>query len=40
MFLAYARNGLKGNPNVLGWLIGRPPASLAHFAARIAAAEE
>jgi NAD(P)H dehydrogenase (quinone) len=36
MFHAYARDGLKGNPNVLGWLIGRPPTSLASFAARVA----
>jgi len=34
MFRAYARDGLKGNPNVLGWLLGRPPTSLASFAAR------
>jgi uncharacterized protein YbjT (DUF2867 family) len=39
MFLAYARDGLKGNSNVLGWLLGRPPTSLAGFAARIAAAQ-
>ncbi len=39
MFNAYARDGLKGNPNVLGWLLGRPPTSLASFAARIAAAQ-
>jgi uncharacterized protein YbjT (DUF2867 family) len=38
MFRAYARDGLKGNPNVLGWLLGRPPTSLATFAARTAAA--
>jgi NAD(P)H dehydrogenase (quinone) len=37
MFEAYARDGLKGNPNVLGWLLGRSPTSLAAFAARIAA---
>jgi uncharacterized protein YbjT (DUF2867 family) len=36
MFEAYARDGLKGNPNVLGWLLGRPPTSLEAFAARIA----
>lgn len=36
MFEAYARDGLKGNPNVLGWLLGRPPTPLADFAARIA----
>jgi uncharacterized protein YbjT (DUF2867 family) len=39
MFRAYARDGLKGNCNVLGWLLGRPPTSLAGFAARIAAAQ-
>jgi uncharacterized protein YbjT (DUF2867 family) len=39
MFCAYARDGFKGNPNVLGWLLGRPPTSLAAFAARIAAAQ-
>jgi NAD(P)H dehydrogenase (quinone) len=39
MFRAYARDGLKGNSNVLGWLLGRPPTSLASFAARIAAAQ-
>jgi uncharacterized protein YbjT (DUF2867 family) len=39
MFRAYARDGLKGNPNVLGWLLGRPPTSLSDFAARIAAAQ-
>jgi uncharacterized protein YbjT (DUF2867 family) len=37
MFRAYARDGLKGNPNVLTWLLGRPPTSLAAFAARTAA---
>jgi NAD(P)H dehydrogenase (quinone) len=37
MFRAYARDGLKGNPNVLGWLLGRPPTSLAAFASRTAA---
>jgi NAD(P)H dehydrogenase (quinone) len=39
MFRAYARDGLKGNPNVLGWLLGRPPTSLIAFAARMAAAQ-
>ena len=39
MFRAYARDGLKGNPNVLNWLLGRPPTSLAAFAARHAAAQ-
>jgi len=36
MFRAYAHDGLKGNCNVLSWLLGRPPTSLAAFAARIA----
>jgi len=39
MFRAYARDGLLGNPNVLGWLLGRPPTSFAAFAAGIAAAQ-
>ena len=39
MFRAYARDGLRGNPNVLGWLLGRPPTSLTRFAARIAAVQ-
>ena len=39
MFRAYARDGLTGNSNVLGWLLDRPPTSLADFAARIAAAQ-
>jgi NAD(P)H dehydrogenase (quinone) len=39
MFQAYAREGLKGNPNVLGWLLGRPPNSLAAFAARTVASQ-
>jgi uncharacterized protein YbjT (DUF2867 family) len=39
MFQAYARDGLKGNPNVLGWLLGRPPHSLAAFAARTVASQ-
>jgi uncharacterized protein YbjT (DUF2867 family) len=39
MFRAYARDGLLGNPNVLGWLLGRPPTTLAAFAAGIAAAQ-
>jgi uncharacterized protein YbjT (DUF2867 family) len=36
MFQTYARDGLKGNPNVLNWLLGRPPTSLAAWAARMA----
>jgi NAD(P)H dehydrogenase (quinone) len=39
MFRAYARDGLKGNANVLSWLLGRPPASFEDFARRIAAAQ-
>lgn len=39
MFRAYALDGLKGNPNVLGWLLGRPPTSLERFAVGIAAAQ-
>jgi uncharacterized protein YbjT (DUF2867 family) len=39
MFRAYARDGLKGNSNVLGWLLDRPPTSLEDFAARIVAAQ-
>jgi NAD(P)H dehydrogenase (quinone) len=39
MFRAYARDGLKGNPNVLTWLLGRPPTSLESFAARVAVAQ-
>src|SRR4051794_23104753 len=31
MFEAYARDGLKGNPNVLRWLLKREPTSLAAF---------
>jgi len=36
MFQAYARDGLIGNPNVLSWLLGRPPISLTEFTGRIA----
>lgn len=39
MFRAYARDGLKGNPNVLGWLLARPPTSLTHFAERVTAVQ-
>jgi NAD(P)H dehydrogenase (quinone) len=39
MFRAYACDGLKGNPNVLTWLLGRSPTSLAAFAARMATAQ-
>jgi NAD(P)H dehydrogenase (quinone) len=34
MFEYYARHGLAGNSNVLGWLLGRPPSTLRDFAAR------
>lgn len=34
MFGYYARHGLAGNANVLRWLLGRPPTSLADFARR------
>lgn len=34
MFDYYSAHGLVGNPNVLGWLLGRAPATLAAFAAR------
>jgi NAD(P)H dehydrogenase (quinone) len=39
MFRAYASDGLKGNPNVLSWLLGRAPTSLTAFAARVAASQ-
>jgi uncharacterized protein YbjT (DUF2867 family) len=31
MFMYYARNGLMGNANVLGWLLGRTPTTYAAF---------
>jgi uncharacterized protein YbjT (DUF2867 family) len=34
MFAYYAAHGLVGNPNVLRWLLGRAPATVAEFAAR------
>lgn len=34
MFVSYAGDGLKGNPNVLRWLLGREPTTLQEFAAR------
>ena len=34
MFRYYDSYGLIGNGNVLGWLLGRRPTSLSHFAAR------
>jgi NAD(P)H dehydrogenase (quinone) len=36
MFRYYARHGFWGNPRVLGWLLRRPPATLAAFVARTA----
>lgn len=36
MFEYYDRWGLVGNPHVLGWLLGREPASLAAFFGRMA----
>lgn len=35
MFIYYERYGLVGNPNVLGWLLGRAPTSLATFIQRV-----
>jgi NAD(P)H dehydrogenase (quinone) len=34
MFRYYAAHGLRGSPNTLRWLLGRPPTTLAEFAAR------
>jgi uncharacterized protein YbjT (DUF2867 family) len=34
MFGYYERHGLAGNPNVLGWLLRRPPTTLAAFVER------
>lgn len=34
MFRYYDRHGLVGNPNVLGWLLGRTPATFADFLTR------
>jgi len=36
MFVSYAGDGLKGNPNVLTWLLGRKPKTLAEFVTRTA----
>jgi len=38
MFRYYERNGFWGNPHVLGWLLGRPPASFEDFVRRTVAA--
>ena len=35
MFRYYARHGLVGNPNALGWLLGRAPTSLEAFLNRL-----
>jgi uncharacterized protein YbjT (DUF2867 family) len=37
MFRYYDRFGFAGNPNVLGWLLGRPPATFIEFVRRVAA---
>ncbi|OLV16245.1 SDR family oxidoreductase [Deinococcus marmoris] len=34
MFLYYSRHGLTGSPNVLGWVLGRPPTSYEAFVRR------
>ena len=39
MFRWYAQAGLIGSPNVLRWLLGRPPTTLDAFAARAAVGE-
>jgi hypothetical protein len=35
MFRYYARYGLKGNPNLLTWLLDRPPTTLADFIVKL-----
>lgn len=35
MFHYYERNGFWGNPNVLAWLLGRPPTTFADFVERV-----
>lgn len=39
MFRYYERNGFWGNPHVLTWLLGRPPATFATFVERITMTE-
>jgi uncharacterized protein YbjT (DUF2867 family) len=39
MFRYYERYGLWGSPSVLTWLLGRPPATYADFARRVAAGQ-
>lgn len=34
MFTYYEQVGLVGNPNILGWLLGRPPTTLTEFVQR------
>ena len=34
MFLYYSHHGLTGSPNVLGWVLGRPPMSYEQFVRR------
>ncbi len=36
MFRFYERHGMRGNPSVLGWLLGRPPTRLERFVRRVA----
>jgi uncharacterized protein YbjT (DUF2867 family) len=38
LFDHYARYGITGNPNVLGWLLGRPPTSFKEYVRRSLAA--
>lgn len=40
MFRYYERNGFWGNPHVLGWLTGHPPASFEDFVRRTVAAQQ
>jgi len=40
MFRYYDRYGLAGNPNVLGWLLGRKPTTLGEFVERVAPSNE
>ncbi|MFN2204625.1 MAG: nucleoside-diphosphate sugar epimerase, partial [Candidatus Promineifilaceae bacterium] len=35
MFLHYEQFDFWGNPNVLSWLLGRPPATFAQFLQRV-----
>jgi uncharacterized protein YbjT (DUF2867 family) len=35
MFRYYEQHGFWGNPRVLGWLLGRPPATFAEFVERV-----